>query len=106
MVYFARSERFVGRKAQEAIEWALKVADYVNKKYDTNVEVLMNVTGAQTELHWFARGESVGEIEELFGKLLSDAGYKKMLEESEGLFVDGTLKDHYYRLVSQSRGLV
>ncbi|UCF98163.1 MAG: hypothetical protein JSV89_01185 [Spirochaetaceae bacterium] len=106
MVYFVRSDRFVGSKAQEAIGWALKVADYVNKKYDTNVEVLMNVTGIQTELHWLARGKSVGEIEELFGKLLSDPEYQKLLGETEGMFVDGTLKDHYYRSVSQARGLV
>ncbi|HUV63954.1 MAG TPA: hypothetical protein VMW24_08650 [Sedimentisphaerales bacterium] len=106
MVYFVRSDRFVGGKAQEAIGWALKVADYINKKYNSNVEVLMNVTGVQTELHWVARGESVGEVEQLFGKLLSDPEYKKMLEESGGLFVDGTLRDHYYRSVSQARGLV
>ena len=106
MVYFVRSDRFVGSKAQEAIEWALKVADYVNKKHDSNVEVLMNVTGVQTEVHWMARAESVGEVEELFGKLLSDPEYKKMLDEAEGLFVDGTLRDHYYRSVSQTRGLV
>ena len=106
MVYFVRSDRFVGSKAQEAIEWSLKVADFVSKKYNTNVEVLMNVTGLQTEVHWLARGESVGEIEKLFGKLLSDPEYQKLLGETEGLFVDGTLRDHYYRSVSEARGLV
>ena len=106
MVYFVRSHRFVGSKAQEAIGWSLKVADFVSKKWDTNVEVLMNVTGVQTEVHWLARGESVGQIEKLFGKLLSDPEYIKILGEAEGLFVDGTFRDHYYRSAPQTRGLV
>ena len=106
MVYFVRSDRFVGSKAQEAIAWSLKVADFIGKKYDTKVEVLMNVTGVQTEVHWLGRGESVGEIEKLFGKLLADTEYMKLLGEAEGLFVDGTIRDHYYRSVSQTRGLV
>jgi hypothetical protein len=106
MVYFVRSFRFVGAKAQEAIGWALKVADYINKKYNSNVEVLLNVTGVQSEIHWMAHGKSVGEIEHLFGKLLSDPEYKKILDENAGLFVDGTLRDHYYRTVSEARRLV
>ena len=106
MVYFVRSDRFVGSKAQEAIEWSLKVADFVSKKYDTKVEVLMNVTGIQSEVHWMARGESVGEIEKLFEKLLSDPEYHKMLEDSTGLFVEGTIRDHYYRSASETRRLV
>ena len=106
MVYFVRSNRFVGSKAQEAIGWSLKVADFVSKEWDTNVEVLMNVTGVQTEVHWLARGESVGQIEKLFGKLLSDPEYIKILGEAEGLFVDGTFRDHYYRSAPQTRGLV
>jgi hypothetical protein len=106
MVYFVRSYRFAGPKSQQAIAWALKVADYINKKYNTNVEVLLNATGIQTEVHWMARGKSIGEIEQLFGKLLTDSEYQKILAENEGLFIDGTLRDHYYRSVSQSRGLV
>jgi hypothetical protein len=106
MVYFVRSFRFVGAKAQEAIGWALKVAEYINNKYNSNVEVLLNVTGIQSEVHWMAHGKSVGEIEQLFGKLLSDPEYKKILAENAGLFVDGTLRDHYYRSVSEPRRLV
>lgn len=106
MVYFVRSDRFVGSRANEAIDWSLKVADFISKKYNTNIEVLMNVTGVQTEVHWLARGDSVGDIEKLFKKLLADPEYHKMLEESAGLFVDGTIRDHYYRSVSEARGLV
>ncbi len=106
MVYFVRSYRFVGSKAQEAIGWSLKVAEYINKKYNSNVEVLLNATGIQTEVHWMGRGKSIGQIEQLFGRLLSDPEYQKLLGENEGLFVDGTLRDYYYRSVSQARGLV
>ena len=106
MVYFVRSYRFVGSKAQEAIGWSLKVAEYINKKYNSNVEVLLNATGIQTEVHWMGRGESIGEIEQLFGKLLTDPEYQKILGEAAGLFVDGTWRDHYYRTVTEARRLV
>ena len=98
MVYFVRSVRFVGSKAQEAIDWALKIADYVTKKYDTKVEVLTNVTGLQTEVHWVAKKGSVGEFEELMVKMLADPEYNKIVSENEGLTVDGTFRDHYYRV--------
>ena len=99
MVYFVRSLRFVGGKKQEAIEWALKVADYVTKKYDTKVEVLTNVTGLQTEVHWMGKRESMGEFEKVGAKLSSDPEYNKILSENEGLFVDGTFRDHFYRVM-------
>lgn len=76
----------------------MKIADYVTKKYDTKVEVLTNITGLQTEVHWVSKKGSLGEFEELRAKLSSDPEYNKILGESEGLFVDGTFRDHFYRV--------
>ena len=103
MVYFVRSSKFIRSRGQEAIEWALKVADYISSKYDIELEVLMNVTGPQNELHWMSHNGSVGAFEEGFLKLTSDQEYQNMLGDSVGLFVDGSSRDHYYRSASEMR---
>lgn len=101
MVYFVRSARVIVSRSKEAVEWALKVADYIDKNFSTAVEVLMNVTGPQNELHWIARKESVGEFEKTMVQLLADPDYLEMLTEGQELLVDGSTVDHYFRSVAR-----
>lgn len=100
MVYFVRTAKAQAQRGKEAVEHALKVAGYIQENYDTAVEVLMNVTGQQDELHWLARKESVGEFEKVFVRLMADPGYEELLKEGQEFYVQGTTRDHYFRSVS------
>ena len=102
MVYFVRTVSVNGSKTKEAIEWAYKVADFVKSKHGTEVELLMNVTGSQSEIKWLARAESVGDFEKLMAQLLANPDYQQLLLDAQGLLVDGSVRDNYFRSVPRT----
>ena len=100
MVYMVRSVRTEAAKDAEAVQWAVKVAAYVNETYPSiNVRVLRNINGPLQAVHWAVRYESLAALEEISAKLGADAGYQELLAETEGMFVPGTLVDNLYRTV-------
>jgi|APSaa5957512622_1039677.scaffolds.fasta_scaffold121147_1 hypothetical protein len=102
MVYFVRTAKVIGSKSQEAFKWSFKVADFIKNKTGTELELLMNVTGPQSEIHWLARTESVGAFEKSMSQLLADQDYLKMLLEGLEYFVDGSAIDNYFRSVPRN----
>ena len=99
MVYFVRTAKIIGRKSQEAFKWSFKAADFIKNKTSTKVELLMNATESQSEIHWLARAESVGAFEKQMTQLLTDPDNQKILLEGLEYFVEGSARDNYFRSV-------
>ena len=100
MVYMVRTIRHQAGKAQEAFQWAVKVATYLNERYpEMNIEVLRNINGFLDYVHWAVRYESLAVFEEVGNKLDEDTGYQDLLAETEGMFVGSSLEDNLYATV-------
>ena len=100
MVYLERSAEIVGGKGIGAMEFAVKVASYVNDNYPgLNVQVLRNVGGKIAEVHWVSSYESLAAFEEAFAKIGADPGYQEIVTTAEGLFDHSTRVTRLYQTV-------
>jgi hypothetical protein len=99
MIYFLRTATISQGKQQEAIQWAIKVAKYLNDKYpEMNVQVLRNINGPLNQVHWAVGYESLAVMEESRAKRLTDAGYQDLLGETSELF-DPLVVDNFYQVI-------
>jgi hypothetical protein len=102
MIYSVRSAGIAAGKANEAIAWAVKVANWINEKYPgANVQVLRNVSGQLTQVHWLATTGSLGEYEQLMIQIDGDEEYQTMMRDamSNTLYAEGSLHHTFYRTV-------
>lgn len=95
MVYISRRATAKPGKIQDAVKWALEVADYINNKFETNLGVYTQRYGdnAVGTLYWVGKLESMAKYEELTNKLNEDEGYLTRIQEFVKLFVEGTTFD-------------
>ena len=96
-----RTANFQEGKAPAAIEWALKVANYINENHGWNVQVTQNVTGMLNQVHWVSTHESLGTLDERGAQLNADAGFQALIAEAAEaqLFVGSSITDALYRSV-------
>jgi hypothetical protein len=53
--------------------------------------------GNANELAWISQSDSLAEMEETLGKLVTDADYRAALKKAEHLAVPGMTRDHVWR---------
>ena len=102
MITFVRSAEADRSHVNEAVGWAVQVANWINGKFpDVTVNVMRNISGSVFGLHWVTNAESLGEFEQIMGQIDADPEYQNMLTEAreKGYFVQGSLQDNYYRSV-------
>jgi hypothetical protein len=100
MIYYTRSAEILDGKNAAAMEFAVKVASYVNDNYPgLNVRVLSNVSGQVNQVHWVSGYESLAALEETSAKIGADSGYQEIVATAEGLFAASTHVTHLYRTV-------
>ena len=102
MIYNVRTAGISQGKAREATAWAVKAANWINEKYTgTNLQVLTNISGNLTDIHWLWTSDSLGDVEQLMAQLQGDDEYQAMLTDamSQRLFAEGTLRQTFYRTV-------
>jgi hypothetical protein len=101
MITFVRTADIHDGKAPMAIEWALKVAAYINEKYGTNVSIQQNVGGKVNQLHWVDMYETMDESLALGAKLNMDEGFQQLMAEAgeQGLFAANSVVDNYYQSI-------
>jgi hypothetical protein len=101
MITFVRTADINDAKAPMAVEWALKVAAYINEKYGTNVSIQQNVGGKVNQLHWVDMYESMDESLGLGAKLNMDEGFQQLMAEAgeQGLFAANSVVDNYYQSI-------
>ena len=100
MIYNVRSGEILDGKMAAAMEFAVKVASYVNANYPgLNVQVLRNVSGLVNQVHWVASYESLAALEEANAEINADPGYQEIVATAEGLFAASTHVIRTYRTV-------
>lgn len=101
MITFVRTGNMNDGKAFMALEWALKVAAYINDNYGTSLHVQRNIGGKVNQVHWVNMFESMEEALGLQAKLNQDADYMQLIAESngQGLFASNSIVDHYYMTI-------
>ena len=100
MIYGVRTAEAAGGKLFEARAWAIKVTNWINKKYPgANVELLTNVSGQLGQFHWLVTSETLAEQEQLLAGIGEDEEYLAMLKDagSELLFAQGSARHTFYR---------
>ncbi len=102
MITYVRSAEAERGTVNDAVAWAVQVANWINGKFpDTTVQVMRNISGSIHGLHWVLNAESLGEFEQIMGQIEADSDYQNMITEAreKGYFVQGSLQDNYYRSV-------
>ena len=90
-----------GTAVEAAVEWAVKVAMYLNENLGTNTQVQLNVGGPIFQVHWVTTLENLTQLDELVQKMQTDEGYGSLLTESreQGLFDVSSIVDGIFRSV-------
>ncbi len=90
--------------AQEAFEWAVKLATYVNENYtdispEGKTEVVRNINGPVNQLHFVTKAESLAVFEQALKRMAEDPDYQELLAEGLGLFVESSAVVNYSETV-------
>ena len=91
---------------RKAMAWGKKLTKYSRDKWpDQEVEVLTNLDGPGTAVHWVFKFESMAERETWWKAFFEDDGIKSLMDELEGTErATGTTpyfsqsRSHYYRM--------
>jgi hypothetical protein len=76
-----------------AREFAARVTEYVNERHGLSVSYGAEING-DANIYWYADYESLGADEQALGSIMGDTEYwDKVVPESEGLFVPGSVHD-------------
>lgn len=86
-------------KLEEGFQWAVKVANHLNKNIPGHhIQVMRNVEGQRYQVHWIASADSLAAYEEVTKAIEADAGYRELVAEQrqEQLLVASSLIDTLY----------
>ena len=73
-------------KGDEAWEFAATISHYVEETFGVEIAWGTQIGGTVGTLHWYADYESLAQLEEVLGRVLSDAGYSKLISDAADLF--------------------
>lgn len=95
MVTFIRSAAVNGiENQQNAIEWAKRIAGYVDGKFGfSDVHVGVEVYGRTGRLVWIGKQNSLESLGRGAEQSLSDPAYQAELIKGAGLFASGSVRD-------------
>jgi hypothetical protein len=102
MITLVRSARIQqGTAVEAAIEWAVRVAMYVNEKHGLAMQVQRNVAGPVYQVHWVIALEALAQVDELGQTLQADEGYNSLLAEAreQNLFDVTSIVDNLYQSI-------
>ncbi len=80
-----------------AIGWGMEVNSYINKTYNINLKVGVQLFGTPT-VHWTFETDSLDKISVLNQKMLQDRTYVALLEKSKPLWLEGSMVDEIIQL--------
>ncbi len=95
MVTFMRNAQINGiENQQKAMEWAKRVAKYVDGKFGySDLQVGVEVYGHTGRIYWIAKQESLESLGRGTQQSLADPGYQAELATGVGLFAAGSIRD-------------
>jgi Family of unknown function (DUF6039) len=94
MYRFQRTAQARSGKGAEAIQWAKKISEYLNKKFaPLSNQAYTEVFGDYFKVHWYTDFEDLAAYEKITVQLLTDQEYWAMLNEGAALFIEGATRD-------------
>ena len=102
MITWVRTASIHDGKVEDSFAWAVKVANYINEKFEATVRVGRNIGGPVYQIHWVSDYQSLAVYEDLTKKVEADAGYQELLAEARqgGLFIGTSIVDSLYEMIS------
>lgn len=89
MFRFQRTAQIRTGKLAEAIQWAKKITEYLNKKFaPLSTQAYTELFGDYGKVYWHTDFEDLATLEKVNAQLLADQEYWALLNEATGLFVD------------------
>ncbi len=94
MIRLIRTAEVPRSKWTQAVDWSNQVTRHLNSAFpETRVEVFRNRFGLLNRIIWSLDFESLADLDRYQEKVGTDPGYADLVEQSEGLFESGTIKD-------------
>ena len=82
MITFVRSVEAERSKVNDAVGWAVQVANWINGMHPgLTVNVMRNISGSIMGLVWVANAESLAAFEQVMGQIEADPDYQNMITE-------------------------
>ncbi len=80
-------------KADEAMQFAATVTDYIRENWGISITWGVEVGGTFGKVHWFSDYTDMAHLEQTLGMTMSDEGYRQLLADANDLFVTGETTD-------------
>ncbi|VVE64179.1 hypothetical protein PPN31119_01486 [Pandoraea pnomenusa] len=80
-----------------ALTFAAEVTAHINKRYSLNMAFGTEQFGC-ANIHWHFDAESLDKMQQVNEKLMGDREYIALLEQSQGIWAEGTMHDAVVRL--------
>ena len=94
MVRFERSARVAQGKLLEARKWAQEVTDYANQNHpEGKLQVFSERFGNIGRISWQADFDNLAALDQYQQSFDTDKGYWELLNKSNELFAEDSLKD-------------
>lgn len=75
-----------------AAQFAAEVSSYLNKRYALNLKTGVEMFGAPS-VHWYYDFDSLDKQAQLNATLMQDRDYLAMINKTDSLWVEGSVKD-------------
>jgi hypothetical protein len=99
MVVFTKTASIAPGKVASALGRAHEGATYVTRTYGAEVEVLVPIGGNPSRVAWSVRYKDLAAYEVVSNKLADDKQYWEMLSKNSELFLPGSIRDSFWRVV-------
>ena len=97
MIEFTRTSSIAPGKVAEALAFAKEMSEYVQKKFDRKLQVMMPIGGNPHRIAWRSTYPSLALMEEFQTKTLADPQYLSILSKAATLFVPASAHDDIWR---------
>ena len=99
MIRWTRSARITPGKFMETIKWAKDIAEFINKKYGSQVTVYLDSFGEFGTIRWFADSADLASLEKLQHQLNADHEYLQKVLQGADLVMPGSVFDTVMRAI-------
>jgi len=99
MIAFIRTLSIAPGNTRKGMAFGHEIAQYIKEKHGTTIEVLMPMGGNPSRIAWFARFESLAQLEALTGKLLAEGEYMELISKNSDTFLPGSMHDDIWRAI-------
>ncbi len=100
MIRWTRSLRITSAKYfPQATQWAKEIAEFVSKKYKTEVSVYMDTFGEIGTICWFCDYADLATMEKVMSQISADQEYWQKVIQAFDFILQGSVHDIVMRAI-------